>query len=124
MDMQPVQSVPAPTSLAEVVALFAECREAKLATYLKRSIRLVRFSQGLLEFSPERSAPPDLAGQVGKLLTQWTGQRWVVSVVTEPGESPLHDQELAQAKSDPLIKSILDAFPGATIESVRRSEDG
>jgi len=128
-DMRPAQSVPAveampaPTSLTEVVALFAERREAKLATYLKRSIRLVRFSAGLIEFNPERGAPPDLAGQVGKFLTQWTGQRWVVSVVNETGDPPLHDQELAQAKSDPLVKSILDAFPGATIESVRRSED-
>lgn len=128
-DVQPVhpsptaEAMPAPTSLTEVVALFADRREAKLATYLKRSIRLVQFSPGLIEFNPERAAPPDLAGQVGKFLTEWTGQRWVVSVVNEPGEPPLHDQELARAKSDPLVKSILEAFPGATIEAVRRTED-
>ncbi len=114
---------PAPTSLTEVVTLFADRREAKLATYLKRSIRLVRFAPGILEFNPEREAPSDLAGQVGKFLTAWTGRRWVVSVVNEPGEPPLHDQELAHAESDPLVKSILDAFPGATIEAVRPAKD-
>ena len=117
------EAMPAPTSLAEVVALFEERREAKFATYLKRSVRLVRFSAGLIEFNPDRGAPPDLAGLVGKLLTQWTGQRWVVSVDNAPGEPTLHDQELAQAKSDPLVKSILDAFPGATIEAVKRADD-
>jgi len=115
--------MPAPTSFAEVVTLFAEHREAKLATYLKRSVHLVRFSAGLIEFNPERGAPSDLAGQVGKFLTEWTGQRWVVSVVNTPGEATLHDQELTQVKSDPLVKSILDAFPGATIEAVRPAED-
>ncbi len=120
----PVQSkMPMPTSFAEVVVLFAQRREAKLATLLKRNVRLVRFSVGLIEFNPERGAPSDLAGQVGKFLTEWTGQRWVVSVVNAPGEATLHDQELAQAKSDPLVKSILDAFPGATIEGVQPAED-
>ena len=113
----------APTSFTEVIALFERHREAKLATYLKRSVHLVRFSVGLIEFNPERGAPSDLAGQVGKFLTEWTGQRWVVSVVNTAGEATLHDQELTQAKSDPLVKSILDAFPGATIEAVRPVED-
>ena len=115
--------IPAPTSFSDVIALFDGHREAKLATYLKRSVHLVRFSPGLIEFNLERAAPPDLTGQVGKFLTQWTGQRWVVSVVNTPGEPTLHEQELAQAQSDPLVKSILDAFPGAAIESVRCADD-
>ena len=115
-------SMPRPTSFSEVVTLFAEHREATLATYLKRSVRLVRFTSGLIEINPGRGSPPDLAGQTGKLLTEWTGQRWLVSVVSEQGEETIYDQELAQAKSDPLVKSILDAFPGAKIEAVNHTE--
>jgi DNA polymerase-3 subunit gamma/tau len=108
-----------PQSFAEIVALFDAKREAVVATHLKRNVRLVRFETGLIEFNPERSAPKDLAGQVGKLLTAWTGQRWVVSVVGTTGEPTLHEQELTAAKADPLVQSILTAFPGATIEAVR-----
>jgi DNA polymerase-3 subunit gamma/tau len=109
----------APQSFAEVVALFETKREVIVATHLKRNVHLVRFEAGLIEFNPERTAPKDLAGQVGKLLTEWTGSRWVVSVVGTAGDPTLHEQELTEAKADPLVQSILAAFPGATIEAVR-----
>jgi DNA polymerase-3 subunit gamma/tau len=115
-------TIPAPQTFAEAVELFTEKREAVLATHLKRHVRLVRFEQGLIEFSPEKNAPKDLAGQVGKLLTQWTGQRWVAGVANAAGQPTLHEQELDHAKADPLVKSILDAFPGATIETIRRAD--
>ena len=116
-------SMPAPASFVEVVTLFADKREAKIATFLKRSVHLVKFAPGLIEFNPAPGTPTDLAGQVGKFLTQWTGQRWVVSVVNAPGEPTLFDQELDHAKADPLVKSILEMFPGASIESVRGAEE-
>ena len=115
--------MPAPQSFADVVALFNAKREPTLATHLKRNVGLVRFESGLIEFNPNKNVPKDMAGQVGKLLTEWTGQRWVVSVVNAAGAPSLHEQELAHVKADPLVKSILEAFPGATIEAVRRAED-
>ena len=118
-----VVAIPQPQTFAEVVELFTQKREAILATHLKRNVRLVRFENGVIEFNPDQKVPKDVAGQVGKLLTQWTGQRWVVGVVNAAGQPSLHEQELDHAKADPLIKSILEAFPGATIEAVRRAED-
>ncbi len=119
---QPTASaaLPAPENFAAVAALFETRREAMIATHLKRNVHLVRFENGLIEFNPDRVAPKDLAGQVGKFLSQWTGTRWVVSVVNTAGAPSLHEQEHAAAKADPLIQSILDAFPGATIETVKK----
>jgi len=114
--------MPAPTSFVEVVELFTQRREAKYAALLKRQVRLVRFAEGMIEINPGKGAPADLSGQVGKLLTQWTGQRWVVSVVNAPGALSLHDQEIEQAKNDPVVKSILEAFPGATVEAIRKAD--
>ena len=119
----PPEEAPQPQSLIEVVALFEQHREPKIATHLKSHVRLARFEQGRIEFNPTKGAPNDLAGQVGKLLTQWTGSRWVASVVNAAGAATLHEQELEIAKADPLVKSILDNFPGATIEGIRRAED-
>ena len=113
------QPPPMPQSFAQVVELFEARREAIIAAHLKRNVHLVRFEAGVIEFNPERVAPKDLAGQVGKYLTQWTGQRWVASVANAAGQPTLHEQELAAAMADPLVKAILDAFPGATIDSVK-----
>ena len=117
------QPLPAPQTFAEIVELFDKKREALFAALLKRNVSLVRFEQGLIEFNPDKRTPKDLAGQVGKLLTEWTGQRWVVGVVNTEGQPTLHEQEIEHAKSDPLVKSILDAFPGATIAAVRKAEE-
>jgi DNA polymerase-3 subunit gamma/tau len=116
------QAMPGPQSFVEVVDLFLQKREAKLAALLKRQVRLVKFGEGTLEINPGKGAPSDLAGQVGKLLTQWTGQRWVVSVSNATGAPSLYDQEIDVAKSDPVVKSLLAAFPGATVEAIRRAE--
>ena len=116
------EALPQPQSFAEVVKLLFAKREAVLSTHLHRNVHLVRFEQGLIEFKPGRLAPSDLAGQVGKLLTAWTGQRWVVSVANTGGAIPLYEQEINEAKSDPLVKSILEAFPGATVEAIRPAD--
>jgi DNA polymerase-3 subunit gamma/tau len=62
------------------------------------------------------------------MLAQWTGQRWVVSVSSELGEPTLKEQAETRAQSlkseaaqDPLVRAVLDAFPGARIESVRET---
>jgi DNA polymerase-3 subunit gamma/tau len=122
------QSAPQPEpvalqSFADVVALFERKREIRLSALLKRGVRLVRFEDGRIEFNPDKGAPADLAGQVGKMLTQWTGKRWMVSVVNAAGEPSLYEQEVAKAKADPLIRSILEAFPGAAIDKIIHAED-
>jgi DNA polymerase-3 subunit gamma/tau len=112
----------APATFADVVALFEQRREAKLATHLKMHAHLVRFEPGLIEFNPARGAPPDLAGQVGKFLTQWTGQRWVASVVNAAGAPTLHDQALATARAEPVVQALLSVYPDAEV-SIRRADD-
>jgi DNA polymerase-3 subunit gamma/tau len=119
---EPVAAAPAEalalTSFADVVALLERKREIVLAAQLARAVRLVHFEQGRIEFNPDKGAPPDIAGQLGKLLTQWTGRRWIVSVVNAPGEKTLYEQAEDKARAEPLIKSLLDAFPGAKIEKI------
>jgi DNA polymerase-3 subunit gamma/tau len=59
-------------------------------------------------------------------LTQWTGTRWIVSVSGEEGEPSLHEQAEArdtslrnEAAQHPLVRKVLETFPGARIEAVR-----
>lgn len=117
---------PDPQSFEAVVALFGARREMLLRTQLAANVHLVHFEPGRLEFRPTPAAPRDLASRVGDLLSQWTGRRWVVSIASAGGAPTLHEQARATegerreaAAGHPLIRAVLDAFPGATIQAVR-----
>jgi DNA polymerase-3 subunit gamma/tau len=121
-------TVPQPTSFLQVVELFEKSHEALLRAHLFAHVHLVRFEVGLIELRPDEGAPRDLPNKLGSLLSQWTGQRWVVSISREVGEPTLKEQADSRAQSmkseaarDPLVRAVLDAFPGARIESVRET---
>jgi DNA polymerase-3 subunit gamma/tau len=117
---------PMPQSFLEVVALFDRKREALLRSHLFANVHLVRFEPGRIELRPTEGAPRDLANRLGKLLGDWTGERWVASVSQNEGEPTLREQAAArdetlrhEAAAHPLVRAVLDAFPGARIEAVR-----
>ena len=117
---------PMPQSFLEVVALFERKREALLRSHLFANVHLVRFEPGRIELRPTEGAPRDLANRLGKLLGDWTAERWVVSISQNEGEPTLREQAAArdetlrhEAAAHPLVRAVLDAFPGARIEAVR-----
>jgi DNA polymerase III subunit gamma/tau len=121
-------AIPQPQSFAQVVELFEKNHEALLRAQLWAHVHLVHFEQGRIELRPTEAAPRDLPNKLGTLLSQWTGQRWVVSVSSEIGEPTLKEQAEQRAQSlkseaaqDPLVRAVLEAFPGARIESVRET---
>src|SRR5437879_3432674 len=117
---------PAPQSFAEVIALFDKRREALIRSHLWSHAHLVKFEPGRIELRPEETAPRDLANRLGQLLSEWTGMRWVVAVSQAAGAPTLAEQA-AQHESavrnevvaHPLVRAVLDTFPGATIAAVR-----
>jgi len=112
------KSLDSPQSFSEVVVLFEQRREIQLASHLRRGVRLVRFEPGRIEVQLTKGIPKGLVGRVGKLLSQWTGKRWVISVSNQNGETTLHEQTMAAITADPLVRSLLDAFPDAAIQDV------
>ncbi len=128
--MQP-REAPAPATLEpqsflDVIKLFERHREALLRSHLYNNVHLVHFEPGRIELRPEPAAPRDLPNRLGQMLSQWTGQRWVVSVSGERGDPSLREQMEAhshelkvEAAADPLVRAVLEAFPGAHIETVR-----
>jgi len=118
---------PNPRSFTEVVALFEARREARLVHHLMHHVHEVRCEPGLIEFRPEPKAPVDLAGRLSDLLGQWTGRRWIASVSSAAGKPTLVEQKAVQgdqlrsrAEADPLVLAILQTFPGARLDIVRR----
>ena len=119
-----------PATFADVVALTAEMKEARLHANLISNLHLVSFEPGRIEFHPGDHAPPDLAGQLTTFLNEATDRRWVVTVSSDPGRATINQQkqtEDAQARAEaaehPLVKAVLDTFPGAIIEDVHPADD-
>jgi DNA polymerase III subunit gamma/tau len=118
---------PMPQRFGEVVALFDKRREAVLSAHLSAFVHLVRFEPGRIEFRPAPGAPRDLANRMGQLLGEWTGTRWLIAVSEAAGEPTLRErQQRREAElrngvaAHPLVRAVLETFPGATIAAVRQ----
>jgi DNA polymerase III subunit gamma/tau len=117
---------PMPQSFAEVVELFDKRREALIRSHLWSHLHLVSFEPGRIEFRPAAGAPRDLANRLGQLLSEWTGIRWLIAVSEAEGTPTLRDQEEQRDRElrnevagHPLVRAVLETFPGATIAAVR-----
>jgi DNA polymerase-3 subunit gamma/tau len=129
------ETPPAPTAhdphdFEAVVRLAEETGEMMLASHLKRDLHLVRFEPGRIEFRPGERAPAGLAQDLGKLLGECTGRRWMVTLSQAEGEPTLHERRAREnerrrdeALDHPLVKATLEAFPGARV-SVPRDKTG
>jgi DNA polymerase-3 subunit gamma/tau len=120
------QSPSLPENFEELVALFTEKREPVLAAALSSTVHLVRYEIGQIEFRVDAAAPSDLAPRVSRLLGEWTGRPWLVSLSRDVGAATLREQTLEReikrkqdAANHPLVQAVLTAFPNATVEVVR-----
>jgi DNA polymerase-3 subunit gamma/tau len=117
---------PMPQSFGEILALFEAHGEVITRAQLRSQAHLVAFEPGRIEFRPAAGAPRDLANRLGQRLLEWTGSRWGVVVSQAEGAPTLEQQEQSrdsemksQVAQHPLVRAVLDAFPGATIAAVR-----
>ncbi len=116
--------------LEDVVKLAQAHRDIQLKIALERDIRLVRFDEGAIEFSLVEGASSQIAQTLMRRLQEWTGQRWMVAIVNQPGASSLKEQETVRRaeqmtgmRAEPLVRSVLERFPGAEIVAIRSPAD-
>ena len=116
-----------PTSLREIAALAEERREPILSAWLRTEVRPIRIAAGAIEINCGRSPDGKMLALLQERLEEWTGQRWMVALSENGGEPTLDEQERAAAAAadraatdHPLVRQILDAFPGARVRKVHR----
>jgi DNA polymerase-3 subunit gamma/tau len=115
-----------PASFDAVVALVGAHREGLLQAKLMSAVHLVHFEPGRIEMRLAESAPDDLPRQLSRFLNEHTRRRWLVTVSRTGGEATLleqreaaHAAQLARAAGHPVVRAVLDVFPGASIVAVR-----
>ena len=116
-----------PTSLREIAALAEERREPILSAWLRTEVRPIRLGTGAVEINCGRSPDSKMLALLQERLEQWTGDRWMIALSEEGGEPTLDQQDrAAQEAADraavdhPLVRQVLDAFPGSRVRKVHR----
>ncbi len=116
-------------SFTDLVALAGQLKEGILQSHMTAQVHLVTFEPGRMEFRPGPGAPDNLAGDLGKFLKSVTGERWMVTVSNEAGQPTLAEQrakaqaaEKDEVSQHPLVKAVMEAFPGAEISDVRHRD--
>jgi DNA polymerase-3 subunit gamma/tau len=150
MRVEAVQSEPAPTAMPttrpqavaqpalatvasykDLISLAAAKRDMLTKLALESQMLPVSFEQGRIEVSLLEGTNPAVVNNLAARLQTWTGQRWLVTVSTKPAEGLTVRQEKEQrqeaataaAHDDPLVKAIMETFPGAKLVNVTVREE-
>ncbi len=119
------------TSYKDLIAIAAAKRDMLVKLALESQMLPVSFEQGRIEVSLLPGTNPNVVNNLAARLQTWTGQRWLVTVSTKPVEGMTIRQEKEQkqeaatdaAHDDPLVKAIMETFPGAKLVNVSVRED-
>ena len=119
-----------PRNYNELVALAGERRDLLVKHALEASVSPISFAEGRIEVSLTPGADPAIIQTLSARLKLWTGRNWMVTVSNKVAMGPtLREQQkqregaaLADAHEDPLVRAILETFPGAQVKVKVREE--
>ena len=126
---RPAPAVALPATFAEVVALFGAQNEPQLHHMLNDDLRLVDFAPPAMTLAAPKSVRQDVLPDIARCLGKWTGQPWQVRIVADGGAPTLREAELAgvarrhaEARADPVVSALFEAFPDAELTGVEPHE--
>ena len=118
--------IEAVTSLNDIIALAEKRRDMQMKIQIRRCVHMGTIRPGVLEIGLSDDAPRGFATELSRKLTDWSGQRWMVSISpTAKGqtldelESAARNNQMNDAKADPDVAAILARFPGAKIINIK-----
>jgi DNA polymerase-3 subunit gamma/tau len=113
-------------SFDDVLALIDKKRDITLKLDVERYVRPISFRPGAIEYEPAPGAPNNLAQRLVARLKEWTGERWLIAAQGGGGAESAWErqkregrEERARIEQDPFILSVMQAFPGTEIVSIR-----
>ncbi|MGV8855451.1 MAG: DNA polymerase III subunit gamma/tau [Devosia sp.] len=114
-------------SYKELIALAGAKRDVLVKLALEGAMRPISFEQGRIEVALLDGTDPGIIATLSARLQLWTGERWLIMVSSKPPEGLTVRQETEQrtradhaaAHEDPLVKAILETFPGAKVVNVK-----
>ena len=122
---------PMPQTYAQLVALAGEKRDIAIKHALESDLKPVSFEVGRIEVALTSSANPGVVSALSAKLKDWTGRPWMVTISTREISAPtMREARQAaetdarnQALEDPLVKAVMETFPGARLVTVKTRAD-
>lgn len=118
-------AVPEIKTMADVVHALETAGEMVFAMHIRMYAHPVKIKDRTIEFRPADNAPERLAQDLSQKLKAITGDRWIISVSGQMGESTLaqiSDKAEADLKAhimeQPLVKNIMTLFPDAKLKDI------
>ncbi len=112
-----------------LIKMFERNNEGLLGKYLRDDAVINSLNSAALDISVLPGAPRDLPARVRHCLEIWTGSNWSVAVSAAPTGETLRAREMREraaleerVKRDPLVLAALKAFPGASIDTIKQTE--
>ncbi len=113
-------------SLQDIIALAEKRRDMQMKIQIRRCVRMGNIRPGVLEIGLTDDAPRAFAAELSRKLSDWSGQRWMVSIspnaksqTLDELENAARNNQLNDAKADPDVAKILARFPGAKIINIK-----
>ncbi|HWJ88777.1 MAG TPA: DNA polymerase III subunit gamma/tau [Pelagibacterium sp.] len=125
------EALPLPQNYQELVALTGEKRDIGLKLALEAHIKPVSFEIGRIEVALTPMADPTVVQKLSARLREWTGRPWLVTISTKEISTPTlrearqaaEDHARNEALDDPLVKAVMETFPGARLVNIKTRAD-
>ena len=122
---------PMPQTYAQIVALAGEKRDIAIKHALEADLKPVAFEVGRIEVALTPTANPAVLSALSARLKEWTGRPWLVTISTKEIAAPTlrearraaEDDARSQALEDPMVRAVLETFPGARLVNIKTRTD-
>ena len=111
-----------PATFPALLEMLQRAKEPILYSTILQDIHLVSYSPGSITVRLSNMAAKTLPTQLRQVLEKMTGQPWIIDVAMEGGDPTYaqqkkfeHDEKVKISQEHPLVKSLVESFPGATV---------
>ena len=118
------------SSFDSLIHLCLKHKEMQLKYNLEKNVRLVKFSDGQMEFSFNENLDKDFIKNLSKKLFDWTGKRWMITLskaIYQPTYQEIKIEkkqiQLKEAIKTNTYKKMLEVFPDAKLISIEENKE-
>ncbi len=112
-----------------LISLCLKHKEMQLKYDLEKNVSLVKFSNGLIEFSFNENIDKNFIKNLSKKLFDWTGKMWIITLSKKKGQPTYQENKLIKKQTQlneviktNVYKKMLEAFHDAKLIDVEENK--
>ena len=117
------------SSFDSLISLCLKHKEMQLKYDLEKNVSLVKFSNGLMEFSFNENIDKNFIKNLSKKLFDWTGKMWIITLSKKKGQPTYQENKLIKKQTQlneeiktNVYKKMLEAFHDAKLIDVEENK--